>query len=200
MRIRRRPAGELSVQQWGNPIYGGTEFLRGDGAPSLSGKVVGIGMWTIGLSHWSEFIIRAAVVYVFLLVLLRVTGKRQVGQMAPFDMVLLLILSNAVQNSMNGGDNSITGGLILATTLVSLNWLVGWLSFKSKRIERLIEGRPIILVHHGRIDEGAMQRAQMTQHELETAIREAGYAGPEEARFAILETNGFLSVIPFQKP
>jgi uncharacterized membrane protein YcaP (DUF421 family) len=79
-------------------------------------------VWTIDLPFWWHFVVRAVVVYVFLLVLLRFTGKRQVGQMAPFDLVLLLVLSNAVQNAMNGGDNSITGGIILASTLVGLNW------------------------------------------------------------------------------
>src|SRR5438876_10833683 len=121
-------------------------------------------MWTIELPHWSHFIVRAAVVYAFLLVLLRFTGKRQVGQLAPFDLVLLLVLSNAVQNAMNGGDNSITGGLILASTLVALNWLVGWLTFRSKAFEALIEGRPVILIHNGHIDLKAMRRVQMTHH------------------------------------
>ena len=91
-------------------------------------------IWTTDISPW-EFPLRAVIVYVFLLVLLRVTGKRQFGQMTPFDLVLLLVLSNAVQNSMNGGDNSITGGMILATTLVGLNWLVGYATFRSKRLE-----------------------------------------------------------------
>ncbi len=80
-------------------------------------------MWAIDLPHWWDFVVRAVVVYVFLLVLLRLTGKRQVGQLAPFDLVLLLVLSNAVQNSMSGGDSSITGGMILATTLVMLNFV-----------------------------------------------------------------------------
>src|SRR6195256_5054503 len=82
------------------------------------------GMWTLAIPWW-ELVARAVLVYVFLLVLLRLTGKRQVGQLAPFDLVLLLILSNAVQNAMNGGDNSITGGVISATTLIAANGLVG---------------------------------------------------------------------------
>ena len=97
-------------------------------------------MWNISLPHWWEFVVRAGVVYLFLLVLLRLTGKRQIGQLAPFDLVLLLVLSNALQNAMNGGDNSITGGLILASTLVALNWCVGWLTYRSKWMEGLIEG------------------------------------------------------------
>ena len=75
-------------------------------------------MWNISLPHWWEFVLRAVIVYGFLLVILRLTGKRQVGQLAPFDLVLLLVLSNAVQNSMNGGDNSIPGGIISAATLI----------------------------------------------------------------------------------
>src|SRR3954465_3054639 len=112
-------------------------------------------MWKTSLPWW-EFIFRGLVVYLFLLIILRLTGKRQVGQLAPFDLVLLLVLSNAVQNSMNGGDNSVTGGLILATTLVGLNWCVGWLTYRSKRIEALIEGRPVILIHDGKIDHETM--------------------------------------------
>ena len=152
-------------------------------------------MWKIDLPHWWEFIVRAAVVYLFLLVLLRLTGKRQVGQLAPFDLVLLLVLSNAVQNSMNGGDNSITGGVILASTLVGLNWCVGWLVYRSKHMEALLEGRPVILVHNGRIDHKAMRKTQMTIHELESSIRSQGCSGPEEIRFAVLENNGHITVI-----
>ncbi|HEY2250920.1 MAG TPA: YetF domain-containing protein [Planctomycetaceae bacterium] len=152
-------------------------------------------MWEISLPNWWEFIVRAVVVYVFLLVLLRLTGKRQVGQLAPFDLVLLLVLSNAVQNSMNGGDNSITGGVILATTLVALNWCVGWLTYRSKRLEALIEGRPVILIHNGKIDHEALQSSQMTIHELEASIRSQGCVGAEDVRFAVLENNGHVSVI-----
>ena len=152
-------------------------------------------MWNIMLPHWWEFVVRAVIVYLFLLVLLRLTGKRQVGQLAPFDLVLLLVLSNSVQNAMNGGDNSITGGVILACTLIGLNWLVGWLTYRSKTVESLVEGRPIILVHNGHIDHQAMRSVQMTVHELDAALRAEGCAGPEQARFAVLENNGHITVI-----
>jgi uncharacterized membrane protein YcaP (DUF421 family) len=155
-------------------------------------------MWTIDLPHWWDFVVRAVVVYLFLLVLLRLTGKRQVGQLAPFDLVLLLVLSNAVQNAMNGGDNSITGGVILASTLVALNWCVGWLVYRSKRFEALIEGRPVIVVHDGRVDHDAMRKTQMTMHELESSLRSQGCTGPEEVRFAVLENNGHITVIKMQ--
>src|SRR5215831_13009950 len=122
------------------------------------------GMWNIAVPWW-ELVVRSVVVYVFLLALLRVTGKRQVGQLAPFDLVLLLVLSNAVQNSMNAGDNSLIGGLISATTLVGLNFAVGTATFRSKRLEGLIEGRPEVLIHNGRLYENVMARAQLSRHE-----------------------------------
>jgi uncharacterized membrane protein YcaP (DUF421 family) len=153
-------------------------------------------MWIIELEHWWELILRAVVVYVFLLVLLRFTGKRQIGQLAPFDLVLLLVLSNALQNAMNGGDNSVSAGLILATTLVALNWGLGWLTYHSKTIESLVEGRPILLIHNGKIDQRAMRQAQMTVHELNAALRADGHTGPEAVRFAVLENNGRISVVP----
>ncbi|WP_425617537.1 DUF421 domain-containing protein [Anatilimnocola sp. NA78] len=151
-------------------------------------------MWEISLPWW-EFVIRAAVVFGFMLLLLRISGKRQIGQMTPFDLVLLLVISNAVQNSMNGGDNSITGGLILAATLVAIDAALGWLAFRNRKVEQFLEGRPIILVHGGKIDERALNEAQMTRHDLQAALRSAGHASAETVRFAVLETTGHVSVI-----
>ncbi|MDD4891475.1 MAG: DUF421 domain-containing protein [Phycisphaerae bacterium] len=151
-------------------------------------------MWSVGLPWW-EFVVRALIVYAALVVLLRLTGKRQVGQLAPFDLVLLLVLSNAVQNSMNGGDNTVTAGIILAITLVGVNFAVGWLTFKSKRLEALVEGRPVLLVHNGQVDEQAMRQAQMSHHELDAALRAEGCAGAAEVRFVVLENNGRITVV-----
>src|ERR1019366_9237139 len=105
-------------------------------------------------------------------------------------------LSNAVQNSMNAGDNSLIGGLISATTLVLANWLLGFATYRNKRLEALIEGRPLVLIHHGQLFEKAMSRAQLTHHELNAAIRQAGVSCPEDVLSAILENNGAISVIP----
>src|SRR5271166_33513 len=109
-------------------------------------------MW-VPTVHWAVLILRAVLVYLFLIVLLRLTGKRQVGQLAPFDLVLLLVLSNAVQNAMNGGDNSVLAGILSACTLVLVNYLVGLASWRSKRVEALIEGRPEVLIHNGKLYE-----------------------------------------------
>lgn len=147
---------------------------------------------------WWEFVLRGAIVFAAMMFLLRLAGKRQIGQMTPFDLVLLLILSNAVQNAMNAGDNSVTAGLILAVTLVGIDYIVGWVAFRSKTVERLLEGKPVILVHNGQVDKHALAESQMTQHDLEVSLRAAGYAGPHQVRFAVLETTGRVSVIPQQ--
>jgi uncharacterized membrane protein YcaP (DUF421 family) len=151
-------------------------------------------MWNPAIPYW-EFIVRGIAVYVFLLVLLRVTGKRQVGQLAPFDLVLLLVLSNAVQNSMNGGDNSLTGGMVSAATLVALNYAIGFITARSKTLETLIEGRPQVLVHNGKLFEEVMASAQLTHHELQAALRREGCLSVEEVHMAVLENNGAISVV-----
>jgi uncharacterized membrane protein YcaP (DUF421 family) len=150
-------------------------------------------MWQLSLPWW-EFIIRALIVYGFLIVLLRMTGKRQVGQLAPFDLVLLLVLSNAVQNAMNGGDNSVLAGILSACTLVLVNYLVGLAAYRNKKLESLIEGRPEVLIHNGRLYEEVLVREKLTHHELKAALRAAGCNEVADVHCAILENNGQISV------
>jgi uncharacterized membrane protein YcaP (DUF421 family) len=157
------------------------------------------GMWHLSLPWW-EFVLRGIIIYIFLIVILRATGKRQIGQMSPFDLVLLLVLSNGVQNSMNGGDNTVTGGMILSITLVSANWIAGKITFSSKKAERLIEGAPQVLVHNGRVYEAALSDAQLTRHELMSAIRTEGYTDLNEIRAVMLENDGSISVIAKRSP
>lgn len=150
-------------------------------------------MWNLAVPWW-ELIERAAVIYGFLLIILRMTGKRQVGQLAPFDLVLLLVLSNAVQNAMTGSDCSVAGGMILCSTLVGLNSIIGYATYRSKRIEALIEGRPQILIHNGNLDERVMHKEKITHHELMASLRASGCASITEVHFAILENNGRITV------
>ena len=152
-------------------------------------------MWTLSVPWW-ELVLRCMIVYAFLLVLLRISGKRQIGQLAPFDLVLLLVLSNAVQNSMNAGDNSLVGGLISAATLVGLNGVLALVTYRSKKLEALIEGRPQVLIHNGRVFEPVMAGAKLTHHELNAALRDAGCSCPSEVHMAILENTGAISVVP----
>ena len=152
-------------------------------------------MWNLSVTWW-ELILRGIIIYGFLLVLLRLTGKRQVGQLAPFDLVLLLVLSNSVQNAMNGGDNSVLGGLISASVLVLLNYLLGLATYRSKKLEALVEGRPEILIHNGKLFTKVLEREKLTHHELNAALRAAGCACVEEVQYAVLENNGTISVQP----
>jgi len=154
-------------------------------------------MWATSIPWW-HFIVRGVVVYVFLLIMLRLTGKRQIGQLAPFDLVLLLVLSNAVQNSMNGGDNSVTGGLISATTLIVVNALVSNLTFNNKHLELLIEGQPRVLIHNGKLYEQALKQEKLTHHELMSALRKSGCECIEDVHSCILETDGQITVLPRQ--
>lgn len=151
-------------------------------------------MW--GLSQpWWEFVLRGAVIYTFVFVLFRLTGKRQVGQLTPFDLVLLLLIGNAVQNSMNAGDNSITGGLILSITLVALNVGIDRLTFKSKKVQQFVEGSPKVLVHNGKVNHEMLDHEKVTMRDLELALRQEGVMDTSVVRFAILESNGQISVI-----
>ena len=111
---------------------------------------------------WWEFVLRGVVVYAFLLVFLRVTGRRKIGQYEPFDLVLLLILSNAVQNAMNAGDNSLAGGLLSAATLILCHSLIARLTYHVPRIARWVDGRPRVLVHDGKVDDAALA-ARLTE-------------------------------------
>ncbi len=148
---------------------------------------------------WWELIVRGVVVYAFLILLLRLTGKRQIGQLLPFDLVLLLILSNAVQNSMSAGDNSLIGGLILAATLVAVNYLVGLITFKSKKMEAMIEGRPQVIIHEGKLFDDVMDEAKLTRDELYSSLRQSGYFEIKDIKLAILENNGTITVQGYQK-
>lgn len=151
-------------------------------------------MWipSLPLAH---ILLRAAVTYAFVLFLLRLGGKRQIGQMGPAEFVALLLVSNAVQNSMNGGDNSITGGLILAAAIVGLSALIGWLSFRSKRLSDFIQGRPVLLVYRGEIVAQNLGRCRLANRELHVLLRHQGIHELRDIHEAVLEVNGSLSVV-----
>ena len=142
-----------------------------------------------------EHIVRGVLVYVFLFVLLRLVGKKHVGELAPFDLLVLLILSVTVQNSLVGDDTSLIGGLISAATLVILAYGISILTFSSKRLERAIEGTPKILIRHGHRRAAELQRQRITKAELLEALRNHGCANITDVRVAILENDGTITVI-----
>ena len=153
-------------------------------------------MWFPGGLVLEQIVVRSTVVYGFLLLVIRLMGKRQIGQLAPFDLVLLLVLSNAVQNAMNGGDNSVIGGLVSAGTLFALNSAVGFITARSKRAEALIEGHPVVLIHNGKLYDTMLKRANITRHELNSALRQAGCGCLDDVQYAVLENSGAISVVP----
>lgn len=151
-------------------------------------------MWNMSVPWW-ELVVRGVAVYVFLLIFLRATGKRQTGQYAPFDLVLLLILSNAVQNSMNAGDNSLIGGMISASTLIVCHVGLSHLTYRFRRLERLIDGRPRVLVQDGKVDEQLMKDERISASDLAAALRAGGSLHAHEVARATIEVNGQITVV-----
>jgi len=144
-------------------------------------------------------VLRAVVVYAFLLVALRLAGRRELGQMTSFDLVLLLIISNAVQNSINAGDNSLGGGLLSAAVLVVLNWIVA-LAARHRGLEHLLQGKPARIVTEGKIHFGEMRRELITLAELRSALRKQGIGRVTDCAQVTLEPDGTLSVIRRDTP
>jgi len=151
-------------------------------------------LWITSFPLW-HFVLRAGIVYTSVLLLLRLGGKRQIGQMGAGQFVAILLISNAVQNAMNGGDNSITGGLVLAAVIIGLSVLVAYMMFKSKKLEALFQGEPTILIHRGEIIQGNLKKELLNIHELKTILRRQGLHNLDEIAEAVLESNGSLSVI-----
>jgi uncharacterized membrane protein YcaP (DUF421 family) len=143
---------------------------------------------------WWVFVFRAVAIYLLVMVLVRVSGKRAVGQFTPFDLVLLILIGNAVQNGMNGGDNSLTGAAVLAVTLIALNYATAFLSARVPRARRFIEGEPVVLARDGRVFRDVLRRELVSKADFNEAMREAGCTEPERIRLAILETNGRISI------
>jgi uncharacterized membrane protein YcaP (DUF421 family) len=152
-------------------------------------------MFTLAVPIWN-IILRTAVVYSVILIGLRLTGKREIGQMTVFDLVVLLLLANAVQNAMVGPDTSLTGGVLAAIVLLALNTVVAQLRMRWPRLRRLVEGTPTLLVLHGEVIPDHMRREGVDQETLEAALREHGVAELEDVEMAVLEIDGSISVVP----
>ena len=143
---------------------------------------------------WWELLIRGAAVYLMVLVLLRLTGKRQVGEFTPFDLVLLLLISEGASNALRADDSSITGAFLVIAVMLAITWALGKLGILSKRFERLIEGRPRFLIRDGRVDYKSLRRESITHSDLLMSLRAHQCFSPREAAYAVLETDGTISV------
>jgi uncharacterized membrane protein YcaP (DUF421 family) len=138
----------------------------------------------------AEKVIRTSVVYVALVSLLRIFGKRELAQLNPFDLVVLLLLSNAVQNAIIGPDNTLTGGLTGAVTLLVLNYLVVRFMFRHKRLDQVLEGTPTVLIEQGRLRREALARELLTESELLTVAHRQGFSSLTEIDTCVLEPGG----------
>lgn len=138
---------------------------------------------------------RTLIVYTVLLLGLRLTGKREVGQMTPFDLVLLLLLSNAVQNAMTGPDTSVSGGIVAAITLLLVNALLTRLVGQRRHLRKLVEGTPRLLIHSGQVVSENLAKENLTVDELHQALREHGVASIADVGLAVLEVDGSISVL-----
>lgn len=145
---------------------------------------------------WYEILLRTFVVYVTVLILLRIAGKRELGQMTPFDLVVILVIANAVQNAMTGGDNSLTGGVLAASTLTAVNIAVGRWGSMIPIFRRLVTSEPTLLLRDGRPIQEHLDRERVGLEELEMAARQHGIADLKDVTAAVLEEDGSISIIP----
>lgn len=143
----------------------------------------------------AAIIIRTSIIYFAVLGGLRIAGKRELGQMAPFDLVVVLVLSNAVQNAMVGPDTSLTGGLVAAATLLGVNWVLNRTGLRWSWLENRLAGTPTILVNHGQFVDQNLRREGIDKEEVMMALREHGVADVEDVDTAILEVDGTISVV-----
>jgi uncharacterized membrane protein YcaP (DUF421 family) len=141
----------------------------------------------------AEKVLRPIVVYVFLIVGLRIAGKREMAQLNPFDLVVLLTISNTVQNAIIGDDNSVTGGIIGAFTLLLVNYMVVRFLYSHEKLDRLIEGSPDVLIDNGVVQMESLQKELITRPELEAAAHKQGFASLDEIDRAILDPGGTVS-------
>ncbi len=141
-----------------------------------------------------EKILRPIIVYICLIVFLRVFGKRELAQLNPFDLVVLLSLSNTVQNAIIGDDNSITGGIIGALALLMINWLLMRLLYKAPKVTAVLEGTKTVLISDGKVDQNALKTETLTHEELISVLNKNGFNNPEDVKLCVLEPNGTFYV------
>jgi uncharacterized membrane protein YcaP (DUF421 family) len=146
-----------------------------------------------------QIVLRTGVIYLLVLIGVRLSGKREVGQMTPFDLTLLLLLSNSVQNAMTGPDTSLMGGGVAAGTLLILNYLIAEVSGTNRRFRRFIQGQPTLLIHDGKTIESHMAREHVSVDELNRALREHGISCIDQTALAVLEVDGSISCLKYDE-
>ena len=141
-----------------------------------------------------EKILRPIFVYVAIIILLRVFGKRQLAQLNPFDLTVLLCLSNTLQNAIIGDDNSVTGGIVGAISLLAINYVTVRFFFRHRSLDQIVSGLPTVLIDHGKLDHGALAKEMLTESELTGAAHRQGFASLEEIDRCVLEPGGVFFI------
>jgi len=154
-------------------------------------------MLPVPASYLLQIVFRTSAVYLLVLLGVRLSGKREVGQMTPFDLVLLLLISNSVQNAMTGPDNSLGGGAVAALTLFVLNYVIAEYSGVNRRFRKWVQGSPSLLIHNGECVTAHMAKERVTMDELERALREHGIRSVKEVSIGVLEVDGSMSFLKF---
>lgn len=147
------------------------------------------------MNEYLDIIVRSLAVYVFMLVAIRLTGKKELSQLNTTDVVLILLISNAVQNAMVGNNTSLAGGLVAAAVLFTLNFILKKVMFKSSWFRNLLTEKPEILIHNGNLDFAMLSKLGITNEELREAIREHGVEKYKDVKLAIMEADGNISII-----
>ncbi len=147
------------------------------------------------MASYFEIILRTISVYVFIVAAIRLFGKTELAQLTVFDLVFILLISNSVQNAMVGPDTSLLGGLLAAGSLFVLNFVIKYITFKSGKVNKFLQGEPIMLVHKGQVLRAHMEKVRLTQEELEAAMREHGVSELRHVDLAVLETDGNISIL-----
>lgn len=149
------------------------------------------------LTILAGIIVRTACIYALVLIGVRLTGKREVGQMTPFDLTLLLLLSNAVQNAMTGPDTSLAGGAVAAVTLLVLNYVVAEISGFNRRFRKLVQGSPALLIHNGELVMSHLAKEHVTVDEIQRACREHSISSISDVAIGVLEVDGSISLLKY---
>jgi uncharacterized membrane protein YcaP (DUF421 family) len=150
-------------------------------------------MFDLSLPWW-EFVLRGIIVYCALLVLVRISGKRTVGQFTPFDLLVVMLLSESVSNSLSGGDDSVAGGLLIACTLIVLNISIAYMSSRSRKIAALIDGECVLLGRDGKVFKDVLKKCRIAEGDVDEALREADVE-LSDARCIFLEADGTITVL-----
>ena len=143
-----------------------------------------------------DLVIRATVIFLFIFLVTRIAGRRQLGELEPFDVILLVVLGDLVQQGITQSDESVTGTVIVISTITLLSVAVGWVSFRFGRVRLITEGEPIVLIHDGQVIEPNLRRERLTRNDLEEETRRQQLESLDQVRWAILEDDGSISVIP----